>query len=171
MKYQVSIGNQQFELLVENHGGDVRLFYGGKPVVLDLSPVDPAGFYSLIVDGKQYTLWIDSAGKGKHRVWIDHRPLTAVVEDERTVLKNLLKKSSGGRAGIEEVKAPMPGLVVDVIVQPGQEVKAGQGLVIIEAMKMENEIRSPVDGKVKQIRVEKGAAVEKDTVLLDIEAS
>ena len=68
---------------------------------------------------------------------------------------------------VSDLKAPMPGLVFDIIVSEGQEVKKGNALLILEAMKMENMIKSPTDGVIKSIEVEKGVAVEKNQVLLN----
>jgi biotin carboxyl carrier protein len=69
----------------------------------------------------------------------------------------------------KDVKAPMPGLVLEIIVVPEQEVSKGDALIILEAMKMENVIKSPVSGKVRQISVNKGQAVEKNQILLEFE--
>ncbi|MEZ4919349.1 MAG: biotin/lipoyl-containing protein [Saprospiraceae bacterium] len=84
-----------------------------------------------------------------------------------------LIKEMGLQAGsgqhINELKAPMPGLVLDVLVEVGQEVSKGDSLLILEAMKMENVLKSPGEGKVKSIQVNKGQAVEKGSVLLDFE--
>ena len=69
-------------------------------------------------------------------------------------------------AGFEAVRAPLPGLVVDIRVQPGQEVTVGQVVVVLEAMKMENEISSPVAGSVGEVRVAKGATVDVGDILV-----
>jgi biotin carboxyl carrier protein len=70
---------------------------------------------------------------------------------------------------VNEVKAPMPGLVLNILVEPGQEISKGDGLFVLEAMKMENIIKSPTDAIVKSIEVEKGIAVEKNQVLVKFE--
>lgn len=72
-------------------------------------------------------------------------------------------------AKFKDLKAPMPGLVLDVMVEAGQKVQKGDSLLILEAMKMENVLKSPGDGVVKKIKVEKGAAVNKNQVLLEME--
>jgi biotin carboxyl carrier protein len=69
-------------------------------------------------------------------------------------------------AKVNELKAPMPGLVLDIVVSEGQEVKKGDALVVLEAMKMENILKSPADVVVKKISVKKGTAVEKNQVLV-----
>lgn len=69
----------------------------------------------------------------------------------------------------KDVKAPMPGLVLDIMVEPGQKVQKGDSLLILEAMKMENVLKSPGDGVVKAVKVEKGTAVNKNQILLEME--
>lgn len=69
----------------------------------------------------------------------------------------------------KDVKAPMPGLVLDILVEPGQTVHKGDSLLILEAMKMENVLKSPGDGVVKKVKVEKGTAVNKNQILLEME--
>ena len=76
---------------------------------------------------------------------------------------------SQATAKFKDLKAPMPGLVIDVMVEAGQKVHKGDSLLILEAMKMENVLKSPGDGVVKKIKVEKGAAVNKNQVLLEME--
>jgi len=86
---------------------------------------------------------------------------------------DLLVKKMGLSANvihkINEIKAPMPGLVLSILVKPGQEVVHGDPLLILEAMKMENVIKSPGEGKVKNIQVAKGKAVEKGELLIEME--
>jgi pyruvate carboxylase subunit B len=88
--------------------------------------------------------------------------------DQRTHQLRALKQGRQGKDAPGTVRAPMPGLVLRVEVEVGQELAAGGGLVVLEAMKMENEIRSPGPGKVKAILVEPGQAVEKGAPLVEI---
>ena len=74
--------------------------------------------------------------------------------------------SSGSAVKVNEIKAPMPGLVVKVLVEPQHEVKKGDPVLILEAMKMENIIKSPCDGVIKSINTSKGSAVEKNHTLI-----
>lgn len=90
------------------------------------------------------------------------------IDDERSKIIKAFRPAGPQKGGKTKVKAPMPGMVVRLEVQLGQEVKAGQGLVVLEAMKMENEIRALSDGIVDQIEVKAGEAVEKDALLLSL---
>jgi len=92
------------------------------------------------------------------------------IDDDRSRLIKSFRPAVAQKGGKTRVKAPMPGMVVRLEVQQGQEVKVGQGLVVLEAMKMENEIRSQADGIVDQLAVKPGEAVEKDALLLTIKA-
>jgi len=90
------------------------------------------------------------------------------VRDEARLQARALTGSGPRRDGAELVRAPMPGLVLRVEVEPGQTVVPGSGLVVLEAMKMENEIRAPVSGRVKAVLVKAGQTVEKGSVLLEL---
>lgn len=70
---------------------------------------------------------------------------------------------------VNEIKAPMPGLVLEIRIQPGDEIKKGDPVIVLEAMKMENILKSPTDGVIKSINVQKGVAVEKNQVLINFE--
>ena len=89
--------------------------------------------------------------------------------DERTRSIRQLAGSAATPAGPASLAAPMPGLVVRLLVQPGEHVKAGQGLVVIEAMKMENELRASAPGVVRAVTVTPGSAVEKGAVLVEFD--
>jgi biotin carboxyl carrier protein len=106
--------------------------------------------------------------KGSWKVTLNGRPLMADVVDERT---RAIREMAGTveTEGPKTVVAPMPGLVVRISVEAGQPVTAGQGVVVVEAMKMENELRAPADGVVARIEVVPGQAVEKGAVLLVLE--
>jgi biotin carboxyl carrier protein len=96
------------------------------------------------------------------------RDFEVEVDDERSRLIKSFHPKTGASGGPTRVKAPMPGLVVRLEVAVGQEVKPGQGLLVLEAMKMENEIRCLVEGVIEKIDVKPGEAVEKDEVLMVI---
>jgi biotin carboxyl carrier protein len=89
--------------------------------------------------------------------------------DERTRHIQSLTGAAAGDRGAAPLKAPMPGLVVRVLAEPGQDVTRGAGVVVLEAMKMENELKAPADAKVKTVRVRAGEAVEKGQVLVEFE--
>ena len=125
--------------------------------------------YSLLIDNRSFEVDVDmDATEDEYRVLLDGRTYHISMSDERQV------RVGGRQSGIEvsgrqEVKIPMPGKVVTVLVNEGDTVDRGQGLVIVEAMKMENEVRAPGPGVVKEIRVKAGESVEAGQVLAIVE--
>jgi len=106
---------------------------------------------------------------GEYHVMMDGKHLSASVESERERLLRAYARKGGGAHHRTKIHAPMPALVVNVEVAVGDEVKPGQGLVILEAMKMENEIKAHQSGTVKEVHVEKGKKVEKGALLILLE--
>ena len=166
MRYYVTIGERTFEVELS---GDV-VTVDGQPVTAELATVPGMPLRHLLADGRSFSLVAD---RGEERgSWILHlngQRHAAEVVDERT--RAIRAMTGGGKAaqGPKPVRAPMPGLVVRVDVEPGQEVRAGQGVVIIEAMKMENELKAEADGVVARVLVQQGQAVEKGAVLVEFE--
>ncbi len=166
MRYFVEIGSRMVEVELGPHG--VRL--DGEETVADLAEVDGTEVRTLLLDGRSH--WI-LASRNEGGLWNLHLPgrrVQARVMDERT---RAIREMTGGKAaaqGPAALKAPMPGLVVKVEVEEGDEIFPGQGLVIVEAMKMENELKAETHARVKAVKARPGEAVEKDQVLLELEA-
>jgi biotin carboxyl carrier protein len=108
-------------------------------------------------------------GRGKYSLWVDGYRFDVEALDERTRQIRDVSAANAAPSGPAPVIAPMPGLVVRVRVAVGDRVEAGQGVVVMEAMKMENELRATAAGVVKSIEVEAGTAVEKGTLLVALE--
>lgn len=137
---------------------------------LDFAKVADAA-YNLLKDHKSVTAKIiesDNSGK-KITVEIDGQEFPVVIKDE---LDQMLDKMGYGAASgkhIREIRAPMPGLVLDIAVKDGQEVNEGDKILILEAMKMENSITIQANARIKKINVSAGQAVEKGQVLVELE--
>jgi biotin carboxyl carrier protein len=131
------------------------------------SLVLPHGAVSMLVDGNSYAVEFEEAGD-EVRVLVRGQITKVDVADER---KLRLRAAAKGFTveGPQVVAAPMPGKIVKVFVKPGDEVKEGQGLVVVEAMKMENELKSPKAGRVKEVVAVEGTAVENNAKLVIIE--
>ena len=108
-------------------------------------------------------------GRGRYTLWVDGYRFDIEALDERTRAIRDLSAANAAPTGPAPVLAPMPGLIVRVNVAPGDDVEAGQGVVVMEAMKMENELRATSSGKVKSVEVSPGTAVEKGTLLVALE--
>ena len=107
--------------------------------------------------------------RGDYTLWVDGYRFDVEALDERTAAIRELSKLSTAAAGPAPLVAPMPGLIVRVNAKAGDKVAQGQGLVVMEAMKMENELRAQAAGTVKSVNVSPGTAVEKGTVLIEME--
>lgn len=164
MRYVTTIDGKEFDIeVVDDH--HVRV--GGRLVEVNFESVSGQPVYSLILDGKSYESYVYPGDEG-WQVLLRGRQFQVKVEDERE--KRLRAAAGGGVAegGEFHLKAPMPGLVVTIPVAEGQEVKKGQVLVILESMKMQNELKSPRDGTVSHIKVKAGETVEQKQVLLNM---
>ncbi len=167
MKYFVTIDDRELEVTVE---GD-RVTVDGTVVRAELTAVPGTPLKRLTIDGKTLHWPMDRVtDEGSGGRWVV-APLgeswDVEVLDERARHIRQLTGSGRGKTGGNVLKAPMPGLVVRVEVQPGQAVVEGQGVVVLEAMKMENELRASAAATVAAVRVAPGAAVEKGDVLVE----
>ena len=108
-------------------------------------------------------------GRGRYVLWVDGYRFDVEALDERTRAIRDLSAANAAPAGPAPVLAPMPGLIVRVNVSAGDIVEAGQGVIVMEAMKMENELRTTSSGTVKSVEVTPGTAVEKGTLLVTLE--
>jgi len=126
-----------------------------------IEPVQP-GAYSVLVDGRSFEV---IAGPG-NEILVNGRVLSVEVFDPRSMRG---RKSGGAAEGRQAIVSPMPGKVVRVLVELGDSVEAGQGLIVIEAMKMQNEMKSPKTGRVAEVKTKTGAAVSAGEVLMVIE--
>ena len=142
-------------------GGATDCTVDGRTVRVDVRMLEP-GVMSLLVEGCQYRCILDGDGVviGGHRYGFE-------VDDPRSLQGR--RGSGAGADGPRPVKAPMPGRVVRVLVQAGDEVAEGQGVVVIEAMKMQNELKSPKPGRVARLGVAVGDIVGAGDVLVVVE--
>jgi pyruvate carboxylase subunit B len=167
MRYTVTIEGRTFDVDLR---GPVPLL-DGEPVEADLQQVAGTDLHHLRMNGQSFPLLLRA---GEHRgVWEIHANgsrLIAEAVDERTrAIRDLTGRESQIR-GPRPVRAPMPGLVIRLDVETGQSVKPGQGVVIVEAMKMQNELKAEAAGVVSRILVTPGQPVEKGTVLVEFES-
>ncbi len=167
MKYHIHIGEQEIPLELYRDGETIRVNNGNREIPLDIHYIGD-GFISVIIGGRQYDLYL-SENSGNMVVHIGFNKFEVSVLDEREKMLSEFAKSHSSKTKLSELKAPMPGLVVKILVKAGDEFKRGEGLIIIEAMKMENELKAVDDGRVKEIKVSSGDAVDKGTMLMKFE--
>jgi biotin carboxyl carrier protein len=153
--------------LRETGEGAYEIIIDGKAVHVDAVRSGTTNIYSIIEDGKQFEAMVDEKGAHGFDVLVGGRIFHLDVMDERSKL--LAASAALAVSGPQTVTAEMPGKVVKVNVAVGAEVRERQGIVIVEAMKMENEIPSPIDGIVKEIAVSEGQTVEAGATLFVVE--
>jgi biotin carboxyl carrier protein len=124
-----------------------------------------AGVYSVLLGNRSFEVRIAN-GREPAEVWAgQHRYLISQADARDSAGK----RKGAAAVGPQEIRAQMPGKVIGILVAPGQHVEAGQGLIIVEAMKMQNEMRSPKDGVVSKIKAVAGATVAQGEVLMTVE--
>jgi len=167
MKYVVLVDGRSIELEID---GD-RVSLAGRTHQASLGVIPGTPLRQLLLDDKPSTMSVTSLGRGRWALTEHGERVELEVLDERAHHIRGLTGAADQRRAAEVLKAPMPGLVVRVQVEPGVRVSAGDGLVVLEAMKMENELKAPAGAVVKRVRVTAGEAVEKGQVLVDFEDS
>ncbi len=163
MKYVAIINDQQYEIEIDNSG---RVLVNGEARDVDFLNLG-GSLFSVITENRSYEAVIDD-DEDKIAVMMTGRLFETQVLDERAML--MLQRRGAPPAGSGEVHAPMPGLIVEVTTEPGAAISQGDTVVILESMKMQNELKSPSDGVVSAIHVESGQAVDKNDLLVEIKA-
>lgn len=166
MKYFVTIGEETHE--VEIDGETVAL--SDQRVRARLDALDGTPVLLLSVGNAVHRVLAQRGGeRGHYDLSIDGYLVAAEAIDERARAIRDLSGASTRKSGPAQVVAPMPGLIVRINVKEGDTVQAGQGLIVMEAMKMENELRAAAGGTVRRLLVSSGSAVEKGAMLLEME--
>jgi biotin carboxyl carrier protein len=163
VKYYVTVGERTVEVQLE---GD-RVIIDGVASVVHREPLPGTPLEQVMIDGRAFTLSLEPDGLGRWVAGVRGSRYDVSVVDERTHHVQELVGPVAAPAG-QALKAPMPGLVVRVLVVEGDQVAAGQGLVVLEAMKMENELKATGAGIVQSVRATAGATVEKGQLLLEV---
>jgi biotin carboxyl carrier protein len=164
MIYIVTIGDQEFVMQVNQEGG---VTVNGTPHAVDIRRVGSEGLYSLIVDGKSYDIFVEAQDQD-YLVVVGGDLFEVSVQDERTRRLAGLRRSPVAPVGEVLVKAPMPGVVTEVPVAEGRPVEAGDIVVVLESMKMQNEFKSPRAGVVHNVRVKAGDRVDQGQIMVTI---
>ena len=164
--FTVTSGKTSHKIELENHGA----FNGtidGKEFSCDTISTGENRFH-VLRDNKSYEVEIVKADLAAKTliVKVNGHNYALTIKDKYDELLHSLGMDKLNSAKVNELKAPMPGLVLEIVVKEGQEVKKGDALVVLEAMKMENILKSPADVAVKKIMAKKGTAVEKNQVLI-----
>jgi pyruvate carboxylase subunit B len=166
VRYTVRIGDEEVEVSLDADG----VHADGSVIHAHLEEVEGTPVRILrIGDAVHRVLVRRGEGRGRYTLWVGGFRYDVEALDERTRVIRELSASAARPTGPAPLLAPMPGLIVRVYVEAGVAVQAGQPLVSMEAMKMENELRASAAGRVRAVHAVQGAAVEKGTVLVELE--
>lgn len=166
--YQISTGAHTFDVELDSTGttGTVN----NQDVSVDIANLTGNSWH-LIKDDKSYNVQVVKAEMETKTftIWVNGKEYEVKAKDDFDLLLDKMGLADLATSKVNDVKAPMPGLVLKIMVKAGQEIKKDEPIIILEAMKMENVLKSPTDGVVKDVCVEQGDAVEKNTVLIAFE--
>ena len=171
-RYSVELGGNEREITVEKlDGARVRITHGGRERVYEAVRVAGsarASTWSLLPEGGGRQALVDVDGNAPDlTVTVDNKSVPLKLQSARAKVAG--RAAAAPKSGPSAVQSPMPGKVVKVLVAVGDEVKAGQGVVVVEAMKMENELKSPKAGKITELHAKEGGTVEINAKLVAVE--
>jgi biotin carboxyl carrier protein len=164
MKYQTIVNGQTFEIEINEDG---RILVNGEERAIDFRTLRQGELYSLLLDHFSYEGVVDERDDTYH-VLIAGDMYEVQVTDERSRRLASAFMAFGDTGGEVSIRAPMPGLIVSVPVEEGQVVSKGETIVVLESMKMENELKAPRDGTIHRVNVKPGDNVEQNKVLVSI---
>jgi biotin carboxyl carrier protein len=164
--FRARIGDREYALTRSLEG---TLSVDGHEVTHELLPLGN-GRHLLRIGAKSYEVELGGAGEQEHSmlVYVNNRAFVVELDNETTLLLKQIEAGQPTRVHAAVLRAPMPGRISKLLVTQGELVEAGQGIIVLEAMKMENELRAPAAGIVKTVRVKEGDAVEKNALLLEL---
>lgn len=164
MKYYARIDNNEYEVDIN----DGVILLNGEPVEVDLVRSGAAELYSVLFGGRSYEMLV-AADRFTYTINVRGEQLQVQVQDERARRLNRARRLPTLPEGELAIVAPIPGLIVKVLVKEGDAIEEDQPVLLLEAMKMENELRSMRSGTVKSIPVSAGQRVEQNAVLVILE--
>lgn len=165
MIYEVTIAEKVYRVELVRTEQEWKCKLDGRELPLDVVSAQD-GMLSLLLQGKSYEVKQETVGT-ESNVVVGQERFSASVRDPRSFRSH--RRSGASEQGVMKIKAPMPGKVVRILAPAGTQVEMGQSVVVIEAMKMQNELKAPKTGVVKKISVAEGAAVEAGQALAEVE--
>jgi pyruvate carboxylase subunit B len=166
VKYIIDLEGQRNEVELDSDSACI----GDDVTPASLTEVEGTPIHLASIGNEVHRVVVRSGpGRGSYTIWMGgYRFVVEALDERARAIRDITAKATAP-SGPAPVVAPMPGLIVRISVNAGDQVSAGQGLVVMEAMKMENELRAPGAGRVRTVRVEPGTAVEKGAVLVELE--
>ncbi len=167
-KYYVQTDDGLLEFEFEERGEHLLIRTGDQELLVDLRKVSEPSLFSLIIDNQSHEVFVERNGD-EYDVLVEGEMHRMKVQDEWARRLASIQRRTKHAEGALEIKAPMPGIVLRVEVAVGDSVERGQGIIVLGAMKMENQIKSPRKGVVKSVDVEPGQTVEQGRTIVVIE--
>ena len=168
-KLVIKSNSKEFEVFIDPDSNEGKVKIGNDEYHTAMNKLS-SDTYSFLFNGKSYLFNIQPDEEGCRIAWSGRETLLEIEDERKRLLKTYVGASAAGK-GVVKVKAPMPGLVVKLLVEVGSEVQKGDSLIVVEAMKMENEVKAPQSGKVTDIKVSEKQPVERGEVMVVIEGS
>ncbi len=163
--YQAKANGNNFEIEKNEKGFAIN----GELFEWDLVKISE-GYFHILHKNRSYQVEVVKADRATKtfQIKINNKLLQVAVKDKFDLLLEKMGMANGSTAKVNTIKAPMPGLVIELKVNAGDAVKVGDPLLILEAMKMENILKSPAEGVIKNVKTKKGDSVEKGQVLIEL---
>lgn len=163
----IAVSDQNKKYTIKNPFSE-ELKINGKKTEIKIFD-DEYGFTYMVYDGKKFLAEIIEKNQNRYTVMINGVSYTLTVETPISYKRKKYLEKNKTQNKVELVGAPMPGKILDILQDPGSSIKPGESVIILEAMKMQNEITAPVGGKLSKINVKKNDIVNKDDVLFEIQ--
>jgi len=167
MLYIATSGGRAHRVEVSGEGDGLRVCLDGREIPLDALPLGPS-LYSLLIGGRSYEVDLFEVD-GALMVLVDGQPFRVEIRRDQDTPARVRRDRIVTPAGKEMVTSPLPGKVAKILVAVGQPVRPGDGIIVIEAMKMENELKASCCGTVTEVQVEEGQSVNRGDLLVVIE--
>ena len=167
MKYFVEVNGRERVVELSERLGRLSVLVDGEPVEVDYGDVDGLGQLLVLSGGESFGVSVEG-DTNRMGITIAGHLYDVAIEDERERAASAAERAAAKRGGL--VKSVMPGVVFELLVEPGQAVEEGQPLLILEAMKMQNELAAPTSGLVREVHVRQGEAVAGGAKLVTLEA-
>ncbi|MFT5195721.1 MAG: biotin carboxyl carrier protein [Candidatus Promineifilaceae bacterium] len=163
MKYITTVNGNEYEIIWNEQG---QVTVNGEAYSVDLNSLGNGDLISMLLNNHSFEAVVDSAERDRWEILMNGENYDITVKDERAYRLARARGELDNDTGMVPTKSPMPGVIVNVLVEVGQMISKGETMVILESMKMENELKATRDGKVFEIKVSAGQTVEKDALLV-----
>lgn len=164
MKYFATVNGKEYTIEID---GEDRVLVNGQAHEIDFQQLTETGTLSLLLDNRSLEAIVNSR-EDAWEVLLHGDLYTVYIQDERSYRLAQARGTLVEETGELIIRSPMPGVILEVLVEPGEQVAKGDKVIILESMKMENELRSSRDGIVRRVQVTKGDSVEKNQNLVII---